>query len=118
MAQPRAGGRRAILYEYPNFQGRSYVVYGRNDGLGSTGFEDRAMSGRFEGECGLSDAGGPFDDDARIVRACERRGDAFEFGVASDETGQRREGELRHGARQAPRPGPSSRIGELLRLRR
>ncbi len=50
MAQPRTGGRRAILYEYPNFQGRSYVVYGRNDGLGSTGFEDRAMSGRFEGE--------------------------------------------------------------------
>lgn len=41
--------RRAVLYEYPNFQGRSYVVYGGNRGLGPTGFEDRAMSGRFEG---------------------------------------------------------------------
>lgn len=50
LSQPRAGGRRAILYEYPNFQGRSYVVYGRNDGLGPTGFEDVAMSGRFEGD--------------------------------------------------------------------
>jgi len=48
-AQP-GGGRRAILYEYPNFQGRSYVVYGRNDGLGSTGFEDQARSARFEGD--------------------------------------------------------------------
>ncbi|MBS0410941.1 MAG: hypothetical protein JSR86_13575 [Proteobacteria bacterium] len=48
-AQP-GGGRRAILYEYPNFQGRSYVVYGRNDGLGPTGFEDEARSARFEGD--------------------------------------------------------------------
>lgn len=41
--------RRAILYEYPNFQGRSYVVYGGDRGLGPTGFEDKAMSGRFDG---------------------------------------------------------------------
>ena len=27
-AQPGPGGRRATLYEYPNFQGRSYTVYG------------------------------------------------------------------------------------------
>ncbi|MGA0599997.1 beta/gamma crystallin-related protein [Caulobacter sp. KR2-114] len=46
-SQPRE--RRAILYEYPHFQGRSYVVYGGNRGLGPTGFEDRAMSGRFDG---------------------------------------------------------------------
>ncbi|HEX7758506.1 MAG TPA: beta/gamma crystallin-related protein [Caulobacteraceae bacterium] len=60
LSQPRAGGRRAILYEYPNFQGRSYVVYGRNDGLGPTGFEDKAMSGRFEGDWVICE-----DDDYR-----------------------------------------------------
>jgi len=48
-AQPGYGSRRAVLFEYPDFQGRSYTVYGGNRGLGPTGFEDRAMSVRLDG---------------------------------------------------------------------
>jgi hypothetical protein len=42
--------RTATLFEFPNFQGRSYTIYGGNQGLGPTGFEDRAMSGYFDGD--------------------------------------------------------------------
>jgi hypothetical protein len=39
----------AILYEYPNFQGRSVVVTRENANLTAIGFNDRARSARFEG---------------------------------------------------------------------
>ena len=76
-ATSQPNGRRAVLYEYPNFQGRSYVVYGGNRGLGPTGFEDRAMSGRFEGPwtvCEDDDFSGHCETVSGPVRNFDRMG--------------------------------------------
>jgi hypothetical protein len=40
---------RAVLYEDPNFQGRSVTVEGSERDLTHRGFNDETMSGRFEG---------------------------------------------------------------------
>src|SRR5258706_8770975 len=49
-SQVQAAGPRAILYEYPNFQGRSMTVEGGNTNLANSNFNDMAQSGHFDGD--------------------------------------------------------------------
>ncbi len=44
---PQSG--TAVLYEYPNFQGRSVVISNAEGNLANIGFNDRARSARFSG---------------------------------------------------------------------
>jgi Beta/Gamma crystallin len=52
-AQPygrdRGGRDRAVLYEFPNFQGRQVVIEGDTPNLSRRGFNDIAQSARLEG---------------------------------------------------------------------
>src|SRR5215218_1721501 len=43
------GADTAVLFEYPNFQGRSIVVTRENGNLDGVGFNDRTGSARLEG---------------------------------------------------------------------
>lgn len=48
-AQAQRGGGGAILYELPNYQGRSVTITGPAADLGDWRFNDRAQSARFSG---------------------------------------------------------------------
>jgi hypothetical protein len=55
-AQPDGGGARAILFDQPNFQGRSIAIVDGSPDLAQWGFAGRAMSARFEGDWTVCDA--------------------------------------------------------------
>jgi hypothetical protein len=56
-AQPvGGGGPRAILFDQPNFQGRSVTIVEGSPDLATWGFAARAMSARFEGEWTVCEA--------------------------------------------------------------
>ena len=65
-AQPGGGGPRAILFEQPNFQGRSITIVEGSPNLGDGSFAARAMSARFDGDWTVCDAP---DLDGRCVTA-------------------------------------------------
>jgi hypothetical protein len=109
----RAGnGRRATLYEFPNYQGRSYTVYGGDRGLGPTGFEDRAMSGEFEGSwmiCEHDDFQGRCETVSGAVRDLDRLGMGRTISSLRAGSGGGGGG----GPRPGPGPGPGGRSATL-----
>jgi hypothetical protein len=55
-AQPAGGGPRAVLFDQPNFQGRSITIVEGAPDLSRWGFAARAMSARFEGDWTVCEA--------------------------------------------------------------
>ncbi|MFI4935224.1 MAG: beta/gamma crystallin-related protein [Caulobacterales bacterium] len=55
-AQPYAGGGRAILFDQPNFQGRSITILQGSPNLAGQGFASLARSGHFDGDWTACDA--------------------------------------------------------------
>jgi len=55
-AQPAGGGPRAVLFDAPNFQGRSITIVEGAPDLSRWGFAARAMSARFEGDWTVCEA--------------------------------------------------------------
>src|SRR5215831_11917177 len=55
-AQPAGGGPQAVLFDQPNFQGRSITIVEGAPDLSRWGFAARAMSARFEGDWTVCDA--------------------------------------------------------------
>src|SRR5689334_24880323 len=55
-AQPIGVGPRAVLFDQPNFQGRSVTIVEGAPNLASWGFDSRAMSARFEGDWTVCDS--------------------------------------------------------------
>jgi beta/gamma crystallin len=54
-AQPSGGAPRAVLYDQPDFQGRSITVVDGSPDLRQWGFAARAMSAKFEGDWTVCD---------------------------------------------------------------
>jgi hypothetical protein len=77
-AQPGWSGPRAILFEQPNFQGRSVTIVEGSPNLGDGSLAARAMSARFEGDWTVCDAP---DLDGRCVSARGDVADLAQIGI-------------------------------------
>jgi hypothetical protein len=56
MANAQPSGPRAVLFDQPNFQGRSITIVDGTPDLGRWGFAGRVMSAQFEGDWTVCDA--------------------------------------------------------------
>ena len=77
-AQPAGGGPRAVLFDQPDFQGRSITIVEGAPDLSRWGFAARAMSARFEGDWTVCDAP---DLDGRCASVSGDVADLAELGL-------------------------------------